>query len=177
MIGMMKLLQPHTVRDGALRRDFAGLMELYEGNYIRLRKLVPDARAIRSVAISRVAGALDLHLRVTERCKYTTTLQLTYHFIHEEGVIQAPDLHVRIYHDAQVGEVMSCGRSRDSVRPEYDRRRGDYPLEERWRVNRFLYRWLGYCLHQGHCFAPAGLDAAVVATSAVVNDPLLSVST
>ncbi|MCP4188575.1 MAG: DUF1249 domain-containing protein, partial [Gammaproteobacteria bacterium] len=27
-------------------------------------------------------------------------------------------------------------------------------IEHKWVMNRFLYKWLGYCLHQGHFFQP-----------------------
>ena len=75
-------------------------MELYECNYIRLRNLVPDLDAVPDEMISRVAGALDLHVSITERCKFTTTLNLTYYFNDRQGRFPAPDMRVRMYHDA-----------------------------------------------------------------------------
>ena len=98
----------------AQSRDFPGLMELYECNYMRLRLLVPDLANMPEDAISQADGALDLHLQVVERCKYTTTIKLTYQFFDAEGEFAAPDIKVRIYHDAQVAEVLSCGRRRGS---------------------------------------------------------------
>jgi uncharacterized protein YqiB (DUF1249 family) len=59
-------------------------MELYESNYIRLRNLQPELDAMPAIAVSRVPGALDLHLRIIERCRFTTTLGLTYCFHDEE---------------------------------------------------------------------------------------------
>jgi uncharacterized protein YqiB (DUF1249 family) len=129
-------------------------MELYECNYMRLRLLVPDLAAVEDIAVSRVDGGLDLHLRVLERCKYTTTLNLTYYFTDEQGEFPAPDIRVRIYQDAQVAEVLSCGRRRGIRHPEYDRVRRQHSLDEKWQMNRFLYKWLGYCLHHGHGFFP-----------------------
>ena len=135
-------------------RNFAGLMELYECNYIRLRNLVPDLDVVPAEVISRVNGGLDLHLRVVERCKFTTTLNLTYYFHDEEGRFPAPDMQVRLYHDAQVGEVLFCGRRRGVRHADYNRMRNNYSLEEKWRMNRFLQKWLGYSLMQGHRFIP-----------------------
>ena len=89
-------------------RDFAGLMALYESNYIRLRNLVPDLDVIPDTVISNASGALDLHLRILERCRFTTTLNLTYHFHDRDGMFPAPDMRVRLYHDARVGEVASA---------------------------------------------------------------------
>jgi hypothetical protein len=37
---------------------------------------------------------------------------------------------------------------------EYNRLHHHYSLTEKWRMNRFLHKWLGYCLRQGHRFAP-----------------------
>ncbi|MDH3901278.1 MAG: DUF1249 domain-containing protein [Gammaproteobacteria bacterium] len=148
-------------------------MELYESNYIRLRNLVPDADALQPKVVSRVPGALDLHLRIVERCKFTTTLNLTYHFSDVEGVFPAPDIRVRIYHDAQVGEVIACGRRRGLRHAEYNRMHHQYTLEEKWRMNRFLQKWLGYCLRQGHRFNPHSRTVLSRETTLAVQNSLL----
>lgn len=127
-------------------------MAIYECNYIRLRQMIPDLVAVGEGGVSYTAGALDLHLRIGERNRYTTTLQLTYEFEDEQGRFLAPDIQVRIYHDARLAEVMSCGRRRAQREAEYDRWRRDYTLDDKWRINRFLQKWLGYCLRQGHRF-------------------------
>lgn len=129
-------------------------MELYECIYIRLRNLVPDVETLPAECISQVPGALDLHLRVHELNRFTTTLNLTYYFTDEEGRFPAPDMRVRLYHDAQVGEVIACGRRRGQRHAEYNRMFNTYTLEEKWHMNRFLQKWLGYCLMQGHKFVP-----------------------
>jgi hypothetical protein len=129
-------------------------MELYECNYIRLRNLVPQPGDLPAAAISRVAGALDLHLHIVELCRFTTTLNLTYHFTDKAGTFPAPDMQVRVYHDAQVGEVIACGRRRGIRHAEYNRMQHSYTLEQKWHMNRFLQKWLGYCLLQGHRFLP-----------------------
>jgi hypothetical protein len=139
---------------GIPAKDFAGLMEVYECNYIRLRNLVPDLDAMPAEVVSRIEGVLDLHLRIVERCKFTTTLRLTYLFHDQEGCFPAPDMQVRMYHDAQVGEVISCGRRRGVRHASYNRMFNRYSLDEKWRMNRFLQKWLGYCLMQGHRFIP-----------------------
>jgi len=156
-------------------KSFAGLMELYECNYIRLRNLVPDLDSVPANAVSRIAGVLDLHLRVTERCKFTTTFCLTYHFQDSTGVFPAPDMQVRIYHDAQVGEVISCGRTRGVRHASYNRMRNDHTLAEKWRMNRFLQKWLGYCLVQGHRFIPGRFINPAEEDLYVPEQPLLIV--
>ena len=133
-------------------RNLAGLMDLYESNYIRLRKLIPDLPGIEAPCLSCIPNALGLHLRILERCRYTTTINLTY-FFSECGIcFPAPDVKVCIYHDAQLAEVISCGRRKGRRVAEYDRLRHQYPLLRKWEINRFLQKWLGYLLHQRHSF-------------------------
>ncbi|WJW76329.1 DUF1249 domain-containing protein [Thiohalobacter sp. IOR34] len=136
--------------------DLAELMAIYECNYIRLRQLIPDLQRIDERTLSRVDQALDLHLRVLERSPYTTTLVLTYLFEDEQGSFPAPDIRIRIYHDARLAEVLSCGRRRGRREAEYDRNRRACSLDDKWRMNRFLQKWLGYCLRQGHRFQVPG---------------------
>ncbi len=135
-------------------RNFPGLMDLYERNYIQLRQMIPDFGDLPQNMVSRACGALDLHLTILERCKYTTVIKLTYYFEDEEGRFPAPEIQIRIYHDAQVAEVTACGRRRGSRYRDYDRFRSDYPLGLKWQMNRFLQKWLAYSLRQGHAFLP-----------------------
>lgn len=146
----------------ALRRrqvhDLGELMAIYECNYIRLRQLLPQLASMGETAASRTAGALDLQLIINERNRYTTTLTLTYQFEDELGRFLAPDIQVRIYHDARLAEVLRCGRRRGLRDASYDSGRRDYTLDDKWRINRFLQKWLGYCLRQGHRFHSARPD-------------------
>ena len=139
---------------GCQTRNLASLMELYESSYARLRRVVPDLARVPDRAVSRVAGALDLHLEVTSRHKFTTEIVLTYRFPAEAGVLCEPDMRVRVYHDARVAEVMS-GHRRQGYQPAHHcwrRRVRPTELEARWELNRFLQRWLGYLSRQGHLF-------------------------
>jgi len=169
----MRCTVTHFLYNGIPARNFAGLMELYECNYIRLRNLVPELEAMPDRVVSRVDGVLDLHLRVVERCKFTTTLNLTYYFTDREGSFPAPDMQVRMYHDAQVGEVIACGRRRGVRHAVYNRMYNRYTLSEKWRINRFLQKWLGYCLMQGHHFIPG--KVLLPDDYASLDTPLLSI--
>lgn len=156
---------------GARERDLPGLMELYELNYIHLRRLISDLDALPDRLVSQVSGALDLHLTVVERSPYTTTLRLTYHFEDENGGFPAPDMLLRMYHDAQLAEVISHGGRRSRQGAQYDRFHHRYPLEKKWQANRFLHKWLGYCLHQGHAYSPARNEFSR-AVQALADEPL-----
>ena len=128
-------------------KSFSGLMDLYEHNYLRLRRIAPDLEiADRMISVS--AGHLDLFLSVEERCKYTTMLSMTYHFEDQGREICQPDMHIRIYHDAHIAEAEN--RLDRHARRVYS----GATLEQKWKLNRFLYKWLGYCIFQGHCFHP-----------------------
>jgi len=125
-------------------------MELYETNYIYLRRLAPRLRVGADHAVSRLKDGVDLHLRVLDRHRYTTSVGLTHYFHAGSGGEVLPNLRVRIYHDARVAEVMP-----DSDLAAFAPwRRGHRPevgtLGWRWEVNRFLNRWLRYCLGEGH---------------------------
>jgi len=144
-----------VVHPGVRARDLPALMELYELNYIQLRQLVPDLDAVQDHSTSVAKGTLDLQLTVRERCRYTSTLHLTYQFADNSDSLPAPDVVVRMYHDAQMAEVISRGGWPGRRDPEYDRFRNQYSIEIKWQANRFLHKWLGYCLRHGHAFSPA----------------------
>lgn len=148
----MRVYSHYIENNGIPSKDLEGLMEIYECSYIRLRNLVPNIDRLAESNISKAESALNLTLSVVERCKFTSTLNLTYHFSDDDGVFPAPDMTVRIYHDAQLAEVIACGRRRGDRHAAYNRMHNRYTLLEKWRMNRFLQKWLGFCLLQGHSF-------------------------
>ena len=101
----------------------------------------------RVVYTSSVKGCLDLELSSVEHSKYTTTFNLTYCFTGDLRNPREPDLTIRIYHDARTCEVMS-GLLQGMKHGPLRRR----DLHEGYRLNRFLNKWLKYCLRQGHGF-------------------------
>ncbi|HUO78869.1 MAG TPA: DUF1249 domain-containing protein [Steroidobacteraceae bacterium] len=128
--------------------SFVGLMTLYESNYIRLGWLAGDLRVLAGEHRSRAARDVELKLTVLERSPYTTMLQLTYVFGAEPEWPDAPDLAVRVYHDARVAEAHAFGAA---ARAGADR--GD--LGSRWARNVMLNKWLEYCVDRGHRFGAA----------------------
>jgi uncharacterized protein YqiB (DUF1249 family) len=128
---------------------FAGLMEVYENNYIKLKKLCGNFDILHEYSYSRVNQALDLHLHVIERTKYTITLNLTYRFIdHNDNQSKdLPNLLIRIYFDAMQAEVLHRELRRADTSQLKNSR-----LRNKWKDNRFLYKWLSFCIAQGHVF-------------------------
>ena len=152
--------QPTQINDRwGLSCTFADLMDLYEINYVRLRVLLPDLSSIRDSAVSEVPDCIGLYLQVVERTRYTTTLRLYYAFPEHGEDRNAPYLKIRIYHDARTAEAMTGNVQRDNGSVDFSE-----SLESRWRRNRFLYKWLGYCLRRGHRFREG--DASVRASRA-----------
>jgi len=133
----------HTITPSS----FSGLMDLYEQNYLRFRKLVPDL-SIADQMISSVPGHSDLYLSVKLRCKYTTMLSMTYRFEKSGHYLFEPDLHFKVYHDARVVEVQHL------LKRHYGLVENNRLMQHKWEMNRFLYKWLGFCLYQGHYFQP-----------------------
>jgi len=130
-------------------RGFVSLMDLYENNYLRLRRLIPDLSKLPDNSVSVLDGCLSLHMTILERTKFTTTLSLTYYFEESEQTLAEPALTIRVYHDANQVEVLTGHL-------QHGRQRYDHiPAKAKkikWKFNRFLYKWLGYCLHLGHSF-------------------------
>lgn len=136
-------------------RSLAGLMALYESNYRRLQRLLPELDVPFEQAVSHAGGDRDLHLRVLERCPYTLTLHLTYWFDDDSGPRADPDLAVRIYRDAQLAEAIRCdAHSRYAALAGITLEDGRV-VTQQWERNLLLNKWLAFCLQQGHGFGMA----------------------
>lgn len=135
-------------------RSFTGLMALYESNYRRFERLVPEDDLPFEAAESRGADT-RLYLRVLERCRYTMTVHLTHWFELDGELRPDPDLRLRLYRDAGLAEAIYCdARSRYAALagvPVIDQS----VLAHQWPRNLLLNKWLAYCLTQGHSFGGA----------------------
>ena len=145
------LLDTYLVPESIARpRSFVGLMALYESNYLRLRKLIPELERIDGCYRSRVAGDCDLYVEIVERSRYTVTLSLTYQFETDDGLLIDPDMTVRAYLDGRLAEVLAIGprQRHPSLRRLVREHRRE--LDRRWRRNIVLNKWLDYLSEQGH---------------------------
>ena len=135
-------------------RSFSALMALYEGNYLRFERLVPETDVPFAEAVSQGNGQA-LHLRVLERCRYTITVHLTHWFGAGAQARPDPDLKLRVYRDARLAEAIYCDASSRYAAlagvPHID----DQVLAAQWPRNLLLNKWLAYCLQQGHGFSTA----------------------
>ena len=131
-------------------KSFVGLMAVYESNYLRLQQLIPDIERLDGYYRSRVAGDCDLHLEIIERSRYTITLSLSYFFVENGKRIADPDMRVRVYLDGQLAEAMQF--KGDHRHPGLRRliRAHRHELDQRWRRNMVLNKWLEFLMDQGH---------------------------
>ena len=143
-----------------------------EANYVRLSALFPDlhSKGERRIGLSHGVD-VEVILTVLERTTYTTLLSIEQK---EVGAVEAldtrsertdkpvtvhwfkpPMLTVRLYHDAQLAEVITYGSNR-GVRPKnaYPNQHMFQPDEKRqW--NQFLEEWLVLCRQQGYAVGGA----------------------
>ncbi|HIQ16111.1 MAG TPA: DUF1249 domain-containing protein, partial [Leucothrix sp.] len=63
-----------------------------------------------------------------------------------------PDLKIQVYHDSHQADVISrnCRLTGRDIR--LWEKQIDSVLLCRWRLNRFLYKWLNHLEYQGHSF-------------------------
>ena len=125
-------------------------MALYESNYLRLLRLLPEIDRLDGCFRSSVAGECDLHIEILERCRYTLTLSLTYHLETDEGLLTDPDMTVRVYLDCQLAEVMQIGDLRRHATLKELANQHRRELDLRWQRNVILNKWLEYLSDQGH---------------------------
>lgn len=132
-------------------RGLAGLITLYESNFLRLKLLWPDVATTTSQRLSSVYGDCDLQVRVVEKAPYTSTLSMSYLFSDGSRTISEPDITIRVYFDAQIAEAMQVGsRYATQISDSFGFDPLDKSLDARWVRNAFLNKWLEYCYDRGH---------------------------
>jgi uncharacterized protein YqiB (DUF1249 family) len=129
------------------------LQDVQEEIYRQLHLLMPDHMAYHDHLVSRVAGSPTLRLEVLERHNYTTFIRLTYEFADGERPSYAPDAHIRFYHDAHMAEATSFNLDQGCTRTAHPSYPSRQLMQQAWRRNRALDRWLDYLLKQGHSVA------------------------
>lgn len=137
--------------------DLAEHMAECEANYARIMQILPDLENSDSREFGiRLPGGTATRLRivVTERCKYTTMVEIEQHLARSpslpESVAIAASFSLRIYHDARMAEVVGFNRHR-TIQPRYDYPNDKmYHRDEKVQLNRFLGEWLSHCLEHGH---------------------------
>lgn len=139
--------------------DLAGQQAECEANYVRIMKLLPDMSFVDSREFGvELAGSTPVAIRiaVTERCKYTTMLEVS-QLQASTKWSNAPCFALRVYHDAQMAEVIAFDRHH-RLRPCYEYPNENmYHSDEKAQLNLFLGEWLSHCLHYGHELTTPGV--------------------
>ncbi|MBZ9612367.1 DUF1249 domain-containing protein [Rheinheimera maricola] len=122
-------------------------LALCERNYAQLnRYLHAQVECGHSVDI-QVTEQHCYRLSVTDVARFTTTLQIE---LLGAGQFFRPQFTVRLYHDAQVAEVLACQHiSRFKARYDYPNLEMLLPDEKR-QINLLLRDWLKLCSAQGY---------------------------
>jgi len=138
----------HTIN----RQRSRDLHRLNEINYQLILKLIPYLRYLEESAVSHAHNTPDLHLHIIERSPYTTVISLTHEFTAGSARIPAPDLWLRVCHDARVVEAIA---NQDGASPAHARTytwHKGLDADIKWRLNTFAEKWLKQCLKYGHKF-------------------------
>ena len=155
------------VGNGSYRVVLKNFMARCESNYRRLYQVFPALATDKTRRLG-LSGSLgrEVVLSVVERTPYTTLLSI------EEQVApnsnsngsdrkppplknksswnKPPVLFVRMYHDAQLAEVVSCDGLRSAVSKNVYPNKNMLQRDEKAQWNRFLEEWLVVCIARGH---------------------------
>lgn len=153
MIKVWLLKKKYTV-------DLAAQMAECEANYARIMQLMPDMAELelRQFVVGVGDGKQQFRIAVTERCKYTTMVDISRQLlVGEEGSrpwTAAPSFSLRVYHDARMAEVVAFNQHRQLL-AKYDYPNDKmYQRDEKFQLNAFLGEWLSYCLKYGQALTP-----------------------
>lgn len=136
----------HLACDGP---TVGALVDLCEENYDLLLSVAPGLAGMTGEHRSQLHGSVDLHLEVLEQSRYTSTVRLTYYFCEGAERVPEPDVTVRVYHDARQVELCELRAGALPVARLFEAP----GLEQKWKVNLFLSKWLAFCRRQGHRFS------------------------
>lgn len=138
------------------------LDQIYESNYRKLLRLIPNLSSIQRDAIGYSAGKPSLYLEIIERSSYTITLQLSHCFDKDLDYFFAPAVKIRIYQDARLAEVIRDHARADVFKTINRLDQNNEALDYKWSLNYFLEKWLSHCLQTEYRFDEEGQKLAEI---------------
>lgn len=139
-------------RRGRYSVDLSSHMAECDANFHKLMRLFPQLReqAELSIGLHLHGESAGVDFEVVEKGPYTTLLRVQ---VNSEGqwltLAAAPDMTIRIYHDAQSAEIVSYqNQNRFHGVYEYPNSRMRQ-RDEKVQLNRFLGEFLTMCLEHG----------------------------
>lgn len=132
--------------------DLLALHRACSYNYLLILKLLPNLTLNKSYFFHFDSDCFQL--TICEQTEYTSVLNIesvasSVVFEDKDTTSLTPQLKVRLYHDAQMAEVLASREIR------YFKSRYDYPNrlmqqpDEKYQVNKFLSQWLDRCFKDG----------------------------
>lgn len=153
------------------------LMTLSQSNYMLLLRLLADCEVAGQTRYFSVSPQLSYCVAVDEVTRYTTVVTIEQVSLNTDAQrlkssqqssqqsIQAPNeeqapnqlkqlltpsMEVRLYHDAQVIDVLSCQNIR-TIKPRYEYpNKAMHQPDEKQQIQLFLKEWLQLCLTHGY---------------------------
>ena len=172
------------------RFDIKAMMANCELNYLRLCQIMPslnfkgldgasdDQHPEFCPAVGQKRCHIDLgadrlahlQLMITERCRFTTMVNLHLNIESMSQACQAAcvNLSIRLYHDAKMAEVVACNQQPSRLANYQYPNELMFQPDEKEQQNRFLAEWLSLTLKQGlseTVFLDAQSDFAWLATA------------
>ena len=133
--------------------SFAGLMALYESNFLKLMELIPDIRNYENFQIMRATGEENIYLVLFEKTKYTISFSMSYIFQCQNGAYLDPDIKIKLYFDGSLAEVLSIKgkQNKNELMKLMDQNKGI--INALWKKNIIFNKWLEYLLDKNYLVA------------------------
>ena len=138
------------------------LEQIYESNYLKLLRLIPNLSSIKGHAIGYSAGKPALYLKIIEKTSYSITLQLSHCFKKNPDHFLEPAVKIRIYLDARLAEVIRDHAKSDVFRTIKKLQQNNEAIDYKWTLNYFLEKWLSHCLQKKYQFNEEGQRIAEI---------------
>ena len=124
--------------------DLMGMMSHCEANYLILTGILPQ-KPWQKLLLTTTVGQ-ELELFFIEEAKYTTTIRIELAPIKNFQETGKSKWIVRLYHDAELAEVLEDANGRQlKARYNYPNRMMKHP-DEKFRMNEHLGDWLMRCV-------------------------------
>ncbi len=131
--------------------DIAKHGQICEANYVRLARLLQDySQPLYQFSWHDAQdNIIDVEIRIMERFKYTTTLQLTKRFENVPAPMNIVELTVRVYSDARMAEVVTLQQGSQLAGVYRYPNDQMYQIDEKEQANHYLSEWLSHLLSHG----------------------------
>lgn len=123
-------------------------LTLCERNYAQLYRLLPQTLAAGQQQLIQINEQHCYRLLILDNARFTTTVQIE--LTGGRARFFRPWFEVRLYHDAQLAEVIACQQVR-RLQPVYQYPNPAMRLpDEKIQGNQLLQDWLKLCVAQGY---------------------------